>query len=387
MTGDTLHEGHIHVLKVARSRCDMLMIGLTTDEVAKQQKRIPIENYKSREAVISSLRFVDAVLPHNGEPKSEAWRRLRFDICFTCAEEYLDSVEFIELRENCPQVEIIGVPRYPQVSSSRMLLDATDRFLQSMSILTTGIAGPIYHKDERVWKTIHFARKDLYHPTRDNYGFFNEYTCLPRNYKHEKKDDFKFPFIAGINPGREFAINHHFKDKPWSVFEYGVNEPKYNCFTKEEHNDHVSTKRTLSEFADYMKYERKFPPKTGIIVMHFGGITLKEFLEKQPDLNEHILKQIIIQILKIIEEIKSDGVLHGDIHASNILVHEIKENTFKISIIDWGWCSAHFFDLSETERKWLSARLDENWDKLHFLGSLYNYFPQVQSFFPAIFTE
>jgi glycerol-3-phosphate cytidylyltransferase len=379
MTGDTLHEGHIHVLKVAKSRCDILIVGLTTDDVAKKQKRVPIENYRSRESTIGALRYVDIVTPHNGEPKSEAWRRLQFDVCFTCAEEYLDSREFNELRENCPNVLIIGIPRYPGVSSSRMLLDASDRIIQSMRVITTGIAGPIFRNEDRVWKTIHFGKKDLFHPTRDNYGFFIGYDVLPRNYKHHsQKTEDTFPFISGINPGREFFLNSYFKHKSWSLFEYAVDCPTYPIQENTISGDlEYKETKSLHDFADYIKWERKFPPKTSILVMKFGGITLKQFLETTCD--HQIISSIIQQVLSIIEEIKAEGILHGDIHSSNILVLETKEKIFKVSIIDWGWSCAHFFELSKCERCWLVDKLDNNWDKLHFLGSLQHAFPTLTS--------
>jgi glycerol-3-phosphate cytidylyltransferase len=376
MTADTIHKGHIHVLKVAKTRCDMLIVGLTTDDTAVKQKRIPMQNYDNRETVLSSIKYVDCVVPHNGEPKSVAWKRLQFDVCFTCAEEYFDKPEFDELREYVPTVTIIGIPRYPDVSSTQVVQDLNDRFLLSTKVLTTGIAGPIYQKDQTVWKTIHFTSCDLLHPTRDNHGFFEQFEQLPRNFKHEEKEGKplnQYPFIAGVNPGREFLINKYFKDRSWSLFEYSVQLPKYNKTSSSVQI--VKKQENLLDFANYIKWERKFPKHTGILVMRFGGISLKEFFNNEITRTREEVTQIITDILQMIEEIRLEGVLHGDIHANNIVVKQ-ELGKWKVSIIDWGWCCSHFFVLSLAERTWLTNRLIENWDKVHFLGSIRNYFPE-----------
>lgn len=62
-TFDLLHFGHINYLKTAKEKCDKLVIGLNSDKSVKLYKSSlrPIVEEKSRYAVISALKMVDAV--------------------------------------------------------------------------------------------------------------------------------------------------------------------------------------------------------------------------------------------------------------------------------------------------------------------------------------
>jgi len=359
-TCDLTHEGHFRMLQAAKKRCSLLIVGLTTDETAKRQKRPPIFHYEHRESILTNCKWVDTVLPHNGEPKSEAWRRLRFDICFTCAEEYFDAEEFEELRQNCPNVEIIGLPRYPCVSTSHLLADIRLRVFLETKVIANGITGPVFHSGDLVLKTINFAAQDLLDITADNFGFF-KFDMLPRNYKHIDGPQIEFPFIAGITAGRELMINQFFQSKPWSVFL----RCEFPLFVTEESTSDALADCSLMQFALRVQFMRKYPTKSTCLIMRFGGSTLHNML---PKLTKSQLEDIKQKVLFAIEDIRSCGVLHGDIHPGNVLV----DSNGYISIIDWGWCSAFFFKQSIQERNWLVARLAENFDRLHFLGSLQN---------------
>ena len=76
MSGDMIHTGHVNILKVCKSLCQTLIVGLTTDTLATKQKRKPWIKYRDRKSVIEALEYVDAVVEHNGQSKQEAYRRL-----------------------------------------------------------------------------------------------------------------------------------------------------------------------------------------------------------------------------------------------------------------------------------------------------------------------
>ncbi len=370
-TFDLPHIGHFHFLKACKQLCSILIVGITTDATALQQKRKPVLNYSSRNAIIENCKYVDTVLPHNGQSKQDAYNRLKFDICFTCSEEYFYSREFDELREQCPQVQIIGIPRYQGVSSTQAIKDYHLDFLQTTQVLATGITGSITKFGQYyVCKTLHFAHEDVCDMTADSFGFFNHVNAkLPRNYKHifEVVQE-EFPFIAGIAAGREIAINDFFKTKSWSVFECC----KHPMYYKESSINEIP-RENLQDFAKYVYNARKFPVETTMLIMRYQGISLQEFA---PKLSGRELGKICNSVLIIIEEIRAHGVLHGDIHAKNILVNP---HSLQVYIIDFGWTSAQFFNLSQFERLWLTKQLDLNFDRLHFLGSL-----KSESFFDRI---
>lgn len=362
---DLPHVGHFHLLKTCKKRCDVLIVGLTTDETAKKQKRLPFMNYSQRQEILENCKWVDSVLPHNGQKKSEAHRRLGFHICFTCAEEYFDSEEFDELRLHCPTVEIIGIPRYNDVSTTSMIEQIQLRILTSNKVLATGINGPLSQFGNWVLKTIPFSQIDLQDCDRDNYGFF-QYSSLPRNYKHldvTGQDKTNFPFISGIAPGREILANLYFKHHDWSLLEDVKMPTTFLGTVSHEKNLFPS----LTEFAEYVQNDRRFPVQSVNMILRFGGETLHDLACKISAVELH---SICVRVLAIIKEIHDCGMLHGDIHPRNILICSTSKEKHHVSIIDWGWTCGTIFKLCERERLWLLNRLQENFDELHFLGSL-----------------
>lgn len=64
-TFDLFHIGHVNVLERAKSLGDWLIAGVNTDEcLAGYGKRATIP-YEQRKQIVSALRCVDEVIPHN----------------------------------------------------------------------------------------------------------------------------------------------------------------------------------------------------------------------------------------------------------------------------------------------------------------------------------
>ena len=66
---DLLHEGHLHLIKEARKRCDFLIVGLNSDESVKILKGEgrPIEDQKKRAKNLSKMKEVNAIIIFNTE--------------------------------------------------------------------------------------------------------------------------------------------------------------------------------------------------------------------------------------------------------------------------------------------------------------------------------
>ena len=64
LAADILHEGHINILKAA-SRLGNVTVGLLTDTAISSYKKFPHLNYKNRETVVRSLKFVNNIIPQN----------------------------------------------------------------------------------------------------------------------------------------------------------------------------------------------------------------------------------------------------------------------------------------------------------------------------------
>jgi glycerol-3-phosphate cytidylyltransferase len=79
---DYIHIGHINLLKNAKSLCDVLIVGLSTDECVKYKFKNTIIDYESRKVILESIKYVDTVIPQNDTNKILAWNKLKFNKLF-----------------------------------------------------------------------------------------------------------------------------------------------------------------------------------------------------------------------------------------------------------------------------------------------------------------
>lgn len=77
------HIGHLNILRRAKSMCDTLIVGVTTDELCLARKhKLPIIPQSDRVAIIQAIRYVDQVVLQEDMDKLTAVRRLNADVVF-----------------------------------------------------------------------------------------------------------------------------------------------------------------------------------------------------------------------------------------------------------------------------------------------------------------
>ena len=60
---DLFHIGHLNLLRASRAKCDHLVVGVTTDELAERRKGArPVMPLIERMEIVQSVRYVDHVL-------------------------------------------------------------------------------------------------------------------------------------------------------------------------------------------------------------------------------------------------------------------------------------------------------------------------------------
>jgi glycerol-3-phosphate cytidylyltransferase len=361
-TFDLLHADHIRLLKACKEGCTYLIVMLVTDELGIKQKRIPSFDFEHRRVLLEATKYVDLVVPHNGEPKELAWKKLKFDILFS-SDEYLGSEEHKLFEEALPNVRCIYYPKNNSTSTSTLLYNMQKRFLQNnFNVLTLGVNGPIYNIGDCIAKTINVSMIELqnvqdgFPSTRDVFSCF-QFNHLPRNWKGIT-DGPIYPMISGVNSFRELEINKRYENKPWSTYSYTV-----KCYNPKDHSFVVDLPENVEDLANNMYQARQHPAEIWLLVQKQGGVTLDEYMQ-QKYLQD--VQTVLLRIHEIIEELRGDGVIHGDIHSKNVLVND-KGNVY---IIDFGWCCARNFSLCIAEAEWLEGKLKENWDWQHFLTSL-----------------
>ena len=80
---DLFHIGHLRLLQRAKSQCDRLIVGVSTDELVEEYKRKkPIIPFEERVEIVSALKCVDEVVPQKHRDKIAAYHEIKFDVMF-----------------------------------------------------------------------------------------------------------------------------------------------------------------------------------------------------------------------------------------------------------------------------------------------------------------
>lgn len=80
---DLFHVGHLNVLKSAKSFCDYLIVGVTSDDLSLSRKsKLPIISLTERMEIVRNIKFVDEVVIQETMDKFDAWSRLKFNRMF-----------------------------------------------------------------------------------------------------------------------------------------------------------------------------------------------------------------------------------------------------------------------------------------------------------------
>lgn len=79
MSADILHIGHINILKKAKKYGNVI-VGLMTDKgIFSYKNKNPFFNYKERKVILSSVKYVDQIIPIDGLKYSEYQTFFKFN--------------------------------------------------------------------------------------------------------------------------------------------------------------------------------------------------------------------------------------------------------------------------------------------------------------------
>ncbi|MEM9585159.1 MAG: glycerol-3-phosphate cytidylyltransferase [Pseudomonadota bacterium] len=112
-TFDTLHYGHIRLLKQARALGDHLTVALSTDEFNALKGKEARLSWEQRREDLEGVRYVDQII------REETWEQKSSDVTaysidvFTIGDDWLGKFDFLK-----PECEVIYLPRTPDVSST-----------------------------------------------------------------------------------------------------------------------------------------------------------------------------------------------------------------------------------------------------------------------------
>ena len=119
---DLFHIGHVKILQKAKSLCDKLIVGVSTDSLVKKYKnKKPIIPFSERVEVIRNSRCVDLVVSQNSLDKFKNWKKLKYDVMFV-GDDWYATKKWGDLDKEFRKhgVKIIYLPYTKKTSSTKI---------------------------------------------------------------------------------------------------------------------------------------------------------------------------------------------------------------------------------------------------------------------------
>jgi len=79
---DLFHVGHIRLLNKAKSYCDELIVGVTSDELVSYKNKKAVISLDERLEIVKNIKSVDRVIVQEDMEKFKMWGKLKFDLIF-----------------------------------------------------------------------------------------------------------------------------------------------------------------------------------------------------------------------------------------------------------------------------------------------------------------
>ena len=119
---DLFHIGHVKILQKAKSLCDKLVVGVSTDALVKKYKnKKPIIPFSERVEVIKNNKCVDLVVSQNSLDKFKNWNKLKYDVMFV-GDDWYATKKWRDLDQKFRKlgVKIVYLPYTKKTSSTKI---------------------------------------------------------------------------------------------------------------------------------------------------------------------------------------------------------------------------------------------------------------------------
>ena len=121
---DLFHVGHLNMFKRAKEQCDLLIVGVVTDEgVRKNKKTETFVPFEERIEMIRSCRYVDKAveIPLNYAGTRDAYRMYQFDCQFS-GSDYVENADWLSDKEFLERngAEMVFFPYTQSTSSTKI---------------------------------------------------------------------------------------------------------------------------------------------------------------------------------------------------------------------------------------------------------------------------
>ena len=118
---DLFHIGHLNLLMNAKSMCDQLIVGVTTDNLVAYKNKNAVIPYQERLEIVRSIKYVDATVAQESMDKFKVWEKLKFDVLFV-GDDWFETPKWKEIEEQFKEVgvKVVYFP-YTKSTSSTIL--------------------------------------------------------------------------------------------------------------------------------------------------------------------------------------------------------------------------------------------------------------------------
>ncbi len=127
-TFDMFHYNHLRMINYARSLGDILIVGVSTDELVSSYKAPPIIPFNERMQIIEALKTPDIVIPQHTLDHTEIVKKLNID-AFVVGDDWYGKYDYLKDAD----VQVFYFPYGTGVSSSSLrktIHDSYEKHLQ-----------------------------------------------------------------------------------------------------------------------------------------------------------------------------------------------------------------------------------------------------------------
>ena len=94
-TFDMFHSNHLKMIKYAHGLADVLIIGVSTDELVASYKNPPIIPFEERLTIVEALKYPDIVIPQHTLDHSQIVKDLHIDI-FVVGDDWRGKYDYLD---------------------------------------------------------------------------------------------------------------------------------------------------------------------------------------------------------------------------------------------------------------------------------------------------
>lgn len=127
-TFDMFHSNHLKMIKYAKGLGDILIIGVSTDELVCSYKSDPIIPFEERLAIVESLKYPNIVIPQRSLEHSDIVKKLNIDV-FVVGDDWNGKYDYLKELG----VQVFYFPYGDGVSSTNIKQQIADNYRELRS--------------------------------------------------------------------------------------------------------------------------------------------------------------------------------------------------------------------------------------------------------------